>query len=133
MKPPNLVRIPLGLGEFFDRLTIWELKAERFATAEHLPQVREHLGILRELEAQLTIEGDLVSRLERLRRELRDTNAALWDAEDEIRDCEQRNDFGERFVRLARSVPRLNDRRSALKAAIDEVFSIPPQDPKEYS
>jgi hypothetical protein len=132
MKAPNLLRVPVGFGEFFDRLIIWELKSERYATAQHLPQIHEHLRLLRQFEDELTIEGDLASRLEPLRSALRETNAALWDTERLVRKCEWENDFGPIFVELARSVPRLNDHRSALKAEIDQLFSFPPQDPKEY-
>ena len=52
--------------------------------------------------------------------QLKTVNATLWDVEDELRACEQTNDFGGRFVELARSVYRLNDERAALKRAVNE-------------
>jgi hypothetical protein len=57
--------------------------------------------------------------LDRLRRELHDINAALWDIEDEIRECEAAGDFGPRFIELARAVYLTNDRRAAVKKQIN--------------
>ncbi len=54
-----------------------------------------------------------------LKTKLREVNEALWDIENEIRDCERRGDFGPRFVDLARSVYKTNDRRSEIKREIN--------------
>ena len=52
--------------------------------------------------------------------QLRSVNDALWDIEDQIRDCERADDFGQRFIDLARSVYQQNDRRAAIKRRINE-------------
>ena len=54
--------------------------------------------------------------------ELTAINAALWQIEDDIRDCERAGDFGPRFIELARSVYKTNDRRAAVKRAINEAL-----------
>ena len=46
------------------------------------------------------------------------TNEMLWAEEDRIRECERDGAFGAPFVASARSIVRLNDRRSALKREI---------------
>ena len=46
-------------------------------------------------------------------------NAALWDVEDALRLHEARGEFGPEFVARARSVYTINDRRAALKRAIN--------------
>ena len=58
--------------------------------------------------------------LEPMIAELKAVNEALWEIEDEIRICEKRGDLGPRFIALARSVYRQNDRRVALKRTINE-------------
>jgi hypothetical protein len=58
--------------------------------------------------------------LTRLIARLKAVNEALWEVEDELRRCERLEDFGERFVGLARSVYRHNDERAALKRRINE-------------
>ena len=52
---------------------------------------------------------------------LKAVNETLWTIEDEIRDCERRQDFGPRFVALARSVYTSNDQRTRLKADINRL------------
>ena len=47
---------------------------------------------------------------------------ALWRIEDEIRLCERNEDFGPRFIALARSVYRTNDRRAALKRQVNALL-----------
>ncbi|MFQ6537479.1 MULTISPECIES: DUF6165 family protein [Aphanothece] len=54
-----------------------------------------------------------------LREQLQAVNAELWHCEEAIRACERQSDFGPGFVELARRIYRLNDRRSALKRAIN--------------
>jgi hypothetical protein len=41
-------------------------------------------------------------------------------------------DFGARFVELACSVPRHNDRRSALKQAVNDLLGSPLRELKDY-
>ena len=53
-----------------------------------------------------------------------DINRAIWDVEDELRECETRQAFGPRFVELARSVYRDNDRRAAIKRLINEHLGL---------
>ena len=42
-------------------------------------------------------------------------NQKLWDVEDEIRIKELNNDFKKDFITLARSIYKLNDKRSEIK------------------
>ena len=56
-----------------------------------------------------------------LTRALRTVNLRLWKVEDELRACERAGRFDERFVRLARTVYLMNDRRAALKRRLDEL------------
>ena len=60
-------------------------------------------------------------------------NEALWQIEDEIRLCERDDDFGPRFIALARSVYRTNDRRAALKRQINERLGSQLIEEKSYA
>ena len=51
--------------------------------------------------------------------ELARVNEALWEVEDRLRMAEAAGAFGDAFVADARSVYRLNDRRAALKRALN--------------
>ena len=71
--------------------------------------------------------------LARLATELRAVNEARWQSEDEIRLCERDEDFGPRFIALARSVYRTNDRRAALKRQINELLGSRLIEEKSYT
>jgi len=64
---------------------------------------------------------------------LQAVNEILWVIEDDIRVCERNGDFGPRFIELARSVYRNNDRRSALKRQINELLGSRIVEEKEYA
>jgi hypothetical protein len=58
---------------------------------------------------------------------------ALGDVEEALRACERLGDFGPRFVELARSVCRHNDRRAALKRQINRLLGQPSSELKAYA
>jgi len=113
--PPTL-KIDVSPGELLDKISILEIKAERVADAEKLANIRHELALYRDtFEGQLRATGELTALLQALKT----VNEALWDIEDEIRACEARQDFGDRFIELARSVYRTNDRRASIKRQIN--------------
>jgi hypothetical protein len=64
--------------------------------------------------------------------ELKAINAAIREVEDEIREYESRQDFGHRFIDLARSVYCNNDRRAAIKRRINELLGSTILEEKGY-
>lgn len=108
--------VEVSVGEVIDKITILEIKERRISDPGKLANVRAELATLNG-----TLDGVLrpTPELDRLRRELHDINAALWDIEDEIRECEAAGDFGPRFIELARAVYFTNDRRAAVKKQIN--------------
>ena len=114
MTSPILVEI--APGELIDKITILEIKAERIDDSEKRANVLVELATLNEARAAAIATDDEVARLTA---ELKTVNEALWEIEDDIRDCDRDGDFGPRFVELARAVYRTNDRRAGLKKAIN--------------
>ena len=55
--------------------------------------------------------------------ELQRINQKLWDVEDEIRIKELNNDFKKEFIALARSIYKLNDKRSEIKKMINKKYN----------
>ena len=49
------------------------------------------------------------------------------------RDCERERDFGPRFVELARSIYRTNDRRADLKRQLNEIAGSSIVEEKSYA
>jgi hypothetical protein len=63
---------------------------------------------------------------------LYEVNCELWDIEDHIRDLERKKDFGDDFVKTARSVYFRNDRRAELKREINIKTSSGLTEEKSY-
>jgi len=123
------IKAEISPGELIDKITILEIKAERITDAEKLPSVRLALSVL---EDTRNAEIPASASLSELCDELKAVNERLWDIEDDIRDCERDQDFGEKFIELARSVYRTNDVRAALKRQIDELLGSELVEQKSY-
>ena len=63
---------------------------------------------------------------------LKAVNQDLWMIEDSIRDQERQKNFGETFIRLARSVYQQNDRRAAIKKEINTTYGSALMEEKSY-
>ena len=105
--------IPVSPGELLDKITILELKRMHLRDPEQLGNVERELGYLEQIAA------DAIPDLLPQSASLREVNAKLWDIEDALRAMERDQDFGGLFVESARSVYRLNDKRSAIKKEIN--------------
>jgi hypothetical protein len=129
-RPPGPVLVEVAPGELLDKLTILEIKAARIADAAKLRHVREELRLLAAArDACLPASAELA----RLAAELRQVNEQLWDVEDELRRCEANRSFGARFIELARSVYKTNDRRAALKRRVNELLGSHLVEEKSYA
>ena len=112
----GLISAPISHGELIDKLTILEIKSERMADAAKLANVRDELQLLSSLwQADAASRTDIAAE----RAELKRLNEALWEIEDEIRVKERDQAFDARFIELARAVYHTNDRRAAVKRAIN--------------
>ena len=63
---------------------------------------------------------------------LKEINLRLWDIEDAKRLAEKNNDFGEKFIKLAREVYKFNDERAKVKLQINENFGSNIKEVKSY-
>jgi hypothetical protein len=124
------IMIEIAPGELIDKITILEIKLENMTDAAKLANVRHELDVLVSArDAAIPASDDL----NYLTGELKRVNTALWQIEDDIRDCERANDFGENFIELARAVYKTNDLRAALKRKINELLDSPIFEEKSYA
>ena len=123
------VEVEVSPGELIDKITILEIKMECITAIEKRDNIRHELKILR-LRRKESIPDSLP--LERLMIDLKAVNRRLWAIEDEIRDHERNQKFDDRFVSLARSVYKNNDRRSTLKAQINGLLGATMVEEKSY-
>ena len=125
----STVMIEIAPGELIDKITILEIKAERISDPGKLENVRIELESL-EQSRDDAVPGS--ADLDRLTAGLKAVNEELWVIEDDIRDCERAGDFGDRFIELARSVYKTNDRRAALKRKINTLLGSRMVEEKSY-
>jgi hypothetical protein len=112
----DVIRVPVSFGEVLDKITILEIKSERIQDAGKVKNVRL------ELEELIGVWNEAVpdpAAIAELRQQLKSVNEQLWEIEDDIRDQEAAQDFGGRFIELARAVYVTNDKRAALKKEIN--------------
>ncbi|MCF1433951.1 hypothetical protein GOZ97_22270 [Agrobacterium vitis] len=110
-----MIEVPVSWGELIDKITILQIKAERITDEAKRTNVERELSLLNERLKPVAAHQGVIA----ISRDLLAVNTALWEIEDDIRDCERDGDFGPRFVSLARSVYVTNDRRAELKRQIN--------------
>jgi len=110
------VEIAVSFGELFDKISILEIKQAKVVRPDQRANIEKELDILNRVRAG-AVPADVA--IDDLMGGLADVNERLWDVEDELRDCERRNEFDAAFVEFARSVYQLNDRRAQLKRELN--------------
>ena len=117
--PATTLLIPVSWGEFFDKISILEIK-------KNVLDGSAKNNIVSELELLTNfLSADTLSdvNLNNLRVKLKAINQKLWNIEDEIRINEAKKDFGEKFIWLARRTYINNDRRASIKRQINETLN----------
>ena len=110
------VNVEISIGEFFDKVTILEIKHKRIKDPDKRVNIDRELDWLNELLQKLPFSrADVAAEVEELRR----INEKLWVIEDDIRDKEAQKVFDQEFIEHARAVYHTNDRRSEVKKAIN--------------
>ncbi|MBW7473017.1 DUF6165 family protein [Marinobacter sp. M216] len=112
----DVIKVPVSFGEVLDKITILEIKSERIKDEAKVRNVRLELD---ELSATWDQAVEDQSAIADLRKQLKAVNEALWEIEDDIRDQEAEQDFGPRFIELARAVYVTNDKRAAIKKDVN--------------
>lgn len=112
----DVIKVPVSFGEVLDKITILEIKSERIKDADKVRNVRLELDELSQTwNAAVTDQAGIAH----LRDQLKAVNEQLWEIEDDIRDQEAAQDFGPRFIELARAVYVTNDKRAAIKKDVN--------------
>ena len=127
---PVEISVEISPGELIDKITILEIKLERIQDEEKLKNIKlewETLTQARDRDIKPSAE------LDRLTADLKKSNESLWQIEDDIRVCERENDFGDKFIELARGVYKNNDKRSGLKREINELLGSRLIEEKSYA
>ena len=119
------VLTPVSLGELYDKISILEIKLARIQDTKKLANISKEYNELKAVASQYPIDDDLYSQLKEI-------NEQLWEIEDDIREEERNKDFGEDFIKLARSVYFTNDKRSDVKKEINLKYGSDFVEEKSY-
>ena len=121
--------IEISIGEAFDRLTILKIKSEKIKDEAKLTNViKEYFYLLNLLKEELEVDEDN----EDFKR-LLNINSKLWVVEDKLREYEKSHEFGDDFIKLARSVYLLNDARAMIKKEINLGYGSQFVEEKSYN
>jgi len=96
--------VDISKAELIDKITILEIKDERIQDEMRLKNIRHELNVLIKYEFETSHK-----------QELKHVNNTLWDLEDGIRKLDRENDFGSKFIDMARNIYKVNDERSRIK------------------
>lgn len=124
------ITVAISPGELLDKLSILEIKSTRITDAAKQKNVTHEYALLSQ-----TVEDNLPksATLDALYAQLKEVNCALWDIEDNIRECERQSDFTQSFIDLARAVYITNDKRAALKKDINVYLGSRLVEEKSYN
>ncbi|MBL6857597.1 MAG: hypothetical protein ISQ92_02805 [Pelagibacteraceae bacterium] len=109
----------ISAGELIDKITILEIKKIKIKDSAKLENVeKELLSLKSTLNKAIPDLSKIQSQIEALK----SVNLELWSIENGKRLAEKNKDFGEKFIELARSVYKSNDKRSEIKLEINNIL-----------
>ena len=123
----KIINAPISIGELVDKITILEIKKNKFKNSK-LENVLKELSFLRKL-----IEKHQIEITDNLFTQLKEINQKLWNIEDQIRIKEKNKEFDNIFIELARSVYFTNDKRSEIKKRINRLSNSEITEEKSYA
>ena len=123
-----LINTPVSLGELLDKISILIIKEKNIADDQKQYHIKNELDSLNK-----TLENSISrSQVKEYIEKLIEINSKLWLIEDDIRDCERKKQFDQKFIDLARTIYITNDRRSEIKLEINKKFGSKLVEVKSY-
>ena len=112
------VNIPISIGELFDKITILEIKQKKIKDNKKKVQINKELNLLKKIVKSKRLRARSISLQVK---KLKMINVRLWNIEDKLRKFESNNSFNKDFIKNARKVYFMNDKRAELKNQINQL------------
>tara|TARA_B100001093_G_scaffold457760_1_gene469711 strand:- start:837 stop:1232 length:396 start_codon:yes stop_codon:yes gene_type:complete len=123
------VNIPVSVGELADKITILEIKKIKILNKLDLIEINKELKLLRGIwKRKKIISIKIREELDKLKK----INLRLWSIEDKKRMHEKNSVFDDTFIKLARNVYILNDKRASIKKTINKLTGSNINEIKSY-
>lgn len=123
-----LINTTVSLGELLDKISILIIKEKNIIDTQKQYHIKNELEALNK-----TLENSISrSQVKEYIEKLIEINSELWFNEDDIRDCERKKQFDQKFIDLARAIYIKNDRRSEIKLEINKKFGSELVEVKSY-
>tara|TARA_B100001094_G_scaffold256718_1_gene256021 strand:- start:394 stop:801 length:408 start_codon:yes stop_codon:yes gene_type:complete len=119
--------INISIGELWDKFSILLIKKEKLNEENELYYINNELDFLTKNMSKYSYIQDLLFI------NLKKINLELWDTENLIREKEKNQEFDQEFIKFARDVYSLNDKRSFIKYNINKRFGSSILEIKNYS
>jgi hypothetical protein len=129
MKITKKIYSEISAGELFDKISILEIKKNKIKDKSKKNIVLKELRSLQQTVNENIKES---KSLTKLFNKLKSVNLKLWKIEDDIRDCERKRNFQNKFIKLARAVYFTNDERSRFKNKINSLTKSNISEVKSY-
>tara|TARA_R110000824_G_scaffold288465_4_gene476361 strand:- start:1721 stop:2128 length:408 start_codon:yes stop_codon:yes gene_type:complete len=130
------MKIEVPNGEIADKVSILMIKSVKITDSQKLNNIHKELHMLSfPLSEFMGDPNDMFKKnsLWGIFFDLKKINEELWDIEDQIRQKEKEKIFDEEFIELARMVYITNDKRSKMKAEINEQSKSLLREEKSYT
>ncbi|MEY2728401.1 MAG: hypothetical protein RJA93_477 [Pseudomonadota bacterium] len=129
MKITKKIYSEISAGELFDKISILEIKKNKIKDKNKRNIILKELSSLQETASENIEKSKSIIKLYK---KLKSINLILWKIEDDIRDCERKNNFESKFIKLARAVYFTNDERSRVKNKINSLTKSNISEVKSY-
>ena len=125
----DIILAEISAGELVDKITILEIKKAKITNKEKLVDIEKELYSLNQTKKKFIPDE---SSIKKYISDLKEINLKLWHIEDGKRLAEKNNDFGEKFIELARNVYKFNDERAKIKLTINSTLGSNIKEIKSY-
>jgi hypothetical protein len=121
------MKIEVSVGEIVDKLSILQIKTSFIKDKKKLANVKKEYDYLYDIVFnQMKIEqSDFFNMIT--------INQELWEIEDSIRNKERTKTFDDEFIKLARNVYFINDKRAEVKKTINIKYNSNFTEEKSYN
>lgn len=123
-----MIKVPISVGELFDKITILDIKREKITEADKQLIILKEYNLLRKIALKLDDHFEIDFHYKKLKK----INEHLWYIEEQKREHEKRKLFDKKFIFLAREVYIKNDERAKIKKSINKKYNSEIEEVKSH-